>query len=158
MIVVSQSKGNQMTTTTYPASIKQVGFIKSLISERAFTETIEFGSLSSADASALITKLLAMPTAGGVTEEGMYRKGDEIFRVQRSLESGNLYAKKLDVVEMKFIFASGAIRTIKSSDKMTLDEAKAFGVETGFCCVCAKFLTDPKSVANGIGPVCAKNV
>ncbi len=147
-----------MTTTTYPASIKQVGFIKSLISERGYAETVDFGSLTSADASALITKLLAMPTAGGVTEEGMYRRGDEIFRIQRSLETGNFYAKKLDVVEMKFIYAPGAVKFLSKPHKMSLDEAKAFGVETGFCCVCAKFLTDPKSVANGIGPVCAKNV
>lgn len=147
-----------MTTTTYPASLKQVGFIKSLVSERGYAEAIEFGALTSADASALITKLLAMPTAGGVNEEGMYRRGDEIFRIQRSLETGNFYAKKLDVVEMKFIYAPGAVKFLSVKDKMTLDEAKAFGVETGFCCVCAKFLTDPKSVANGIGPVCAKNV
>lgn len=147
-----------MTTTTYPASIKQVGFIKSLVSERGYVEAIEFGTLSSTEASALITKLLAMPTAGGASEEGMYRKGDAIFRVQRSLESGNLYAKKLDVIEMKFLYAQGAIKFLSSADKMTLDEAKAFGVETGFCCVCAKFLTDPKSVAAGIGPVCVKNV
>jgi hypothetical protein len=147
-----------MTTTTYPASIKQVGFIKSLISERSYTEAVEFDTLTSSEASSLITKLLAMPTIGGVTEEGMYRKEDAIFRVQRSLETGNLYAKRLDVVEMKFIYEAGAIKTINASHKMSLEEAKAFGVETGFCCVCAKFLTDPKSVAMGIGPVCAKNV
>ncbi len=147
-----------MTYTTYPASIKQVGFIKSLISERGYTTPIDFGALTSASASSLISELLAMPTAGGVTEEGMYRRGDEIFRIQRSLETGNFYAKKLDVVEMKFIYAPGAVKFLSNTHKMSLDEAKAFGVETGFCCVCAKFLTDPKSVANGIGPVCAKNV
>ena len=140
------------------ATIKQVSFINNLREERGVKDAVDFSTLTSKEASDLISQLLAMPTAGGVEDEGMYRKGDDIFRVQRSLESGNLYAKKLDIVEMKFIFTSGAIRTLKSSDKMTLEEAKAFGVETGFCCVCAKFLTDPKSVAVGIGPVCAKNV
>jgi hypothetical protein len=147
-----------MTTTTYPASIKQVSFIKSLISERGYTQPVEFGTLTSSEASSLISNLLAMPTAGGVEEQGMYRDGDAIFRVQRSLESGNLYAKRLDVVEMKFIYEAGAIKTLRASHKMTLDEAKAFGVETGFCCVCARFLTDAKSVSAGIGPVCAKSV
>lgn len=148
-----------MTYTTYPATIKQVGFIKSLISERGYTEPVDFGSLTSADASALIEKLLKFSNTGSpIVEEGMYRRNDEIFRVQRSLETGNFYAKKLDVVEMKFIYAQGAIKFLNASHKMSLDEAKAFGVETGFCCVCAKFLTDAKSVANGIGPVCAKNV
>ena len=147
-----------MTTTTYPASAKQVSFIEKLVSERGYADAVVFSTLSSADASALISKLLAMPTAGGVSEEGMYRRGDEIFRIQCSKESGNLYAKKLDVVEMKFIYAPGAVKFLSSTHKMTLDEAKAFGVETGFCCVCARFLTDAKSVANGIGPVCAKSV
>lgn len=146
-----------MTTIT-KASEKQIGFIKSLIKERAYTGVVEFDTLASKEASDLISKLLTMPTVGGVTEEGMYRTGDAIFRVQRSLQSGNLYAKRLDIIAMEFAYEAGAIKMLTASDKMTLDEAKAFGVETGFCCVCAKFLTDPKSVANGIGPVCAKNV
>lgn len=141
-----------------PITTKQVSFIESLRSERGITDAVDFSALTSRDASDLISNLLAMPTAGGVAEEGMYRKGDAIFRIQRSLQSGNLYAKRLNVIEMKFEFESGAIKTLRAHDKMTLVEAKAFGVETGFCCVCAKFLTDPKSVAVGIGPVCAKNV
>lgn len=32
--------------------------------------------------------------------------------------------------------------------------AKAHGKETGTCCCCGRELTDPVSVANGIGPIC----
>lgn len=141
-----------------PITTKQSAFITSLRAERGLTDALDFSLMTSKDASALISNLLAMPAKSGVVEEGMYRKGDAIFRVQRSLQSGNLYAKRLDVIEMKFVYEPGAIKLFTGADKMTLDEAKAFGVETGFCCVCAKFLTDPKSVANGIGPVCAKSV
>lgn len=141
-----------------PITTKQSAFIKSLRAERGLTDALDFSLMTSKDASSLISNLLAMPVAGGAVEEGMYRKNDAIFRVQRSLGNGNLYAKRLDVIEMKFVYEQGAIKFLKGADKMTLDEAKAFGVETGFCCVCAKFLTDPKSVANGIGPVCAKSV
>jgi Family of unknown function (DUF6011) len=35
--------------------------------------------------------------------------------------------------------------------------AKAHGLKTGVCSCCGRALTDPKSVAAGIGPVCAKN-
>lgn len=35
--------------------------------------------------------------------------------------------------------------------------AKAHGLKTGICSCCGRALTDPKSVAAGIGPVCAKN-
>jgi Family of unknown function (DUF6011) len=33
--------------------------------------------------------------------------------------------------------------------------AKAYGIETGTCSCCGRELTDPVSVANGIGPICA---
>ena len=35
-----------------------------------------------------------------------------------------------------------------------LAKAKAYGIQTGNCCCCNRELTDPVSVANGIGPVC----
>ena len=35
-----------------------------------------------------------------------------------------------------------------------LAKAKAYGQETGTCCCCNAKLTDPVSVANGIGPIC----
>lgn len=33
--------------------------------------------------------------------------------------------------------------------------AQAYGIETGVCCICNRELTDPVSVAQGIGPICA---
>ena len=57
-----------------------------------------------------------------------------------------------------FEYDKGAIYKLTAGDRMTLEQAKLFGVETGLCCVCGILLTDPKSVANGIGPVCAKRV
>lgn len=35
--------------------------------------------------------------------------------------------------------------------------AVAYGKKFGICCCCGRDLTDPKSVAKGIGPVCEKN-
>lgn len=35
--------------------------------------------------------------------------------------------------------------------------AKVYGKETGTCCCCGAELTDPVSIANGIGPICAGN-
>ncbi|MCU1483142.1 MAG: hypothetical protein JWQ19_3928 [Subtercola sp.] len=35
--------------------------------------------------------------------------------------------------------------------------AKAFGQETGRCSCCGRELTDPVSIANSIGPICAAN-
>ena len=142
-----------------PATIKQVSFIKRLADERKVSG-IEFSALTVATASDLIAKLLAQPSAGArnpVVEQGMYQVAGSIYRVQASRETGNLYAKRLNTAG-GFDYEQGAIRKLSADDKMTLEQAKAFGVETGLCCVCGAFLTDSKSVAQGIGPVCAKRV
>ena len=147
---------------TKPASDKQVAFLHTLISERVFEGAVDFATLTSAEASSLITELLNSPrklAAERVSDEGMYRNAEgDIFRVQRSKESGNLYAKRLDIIDGGFVYEAGAIRNLKPSDRMTLDEAKAFGVEYGICCVCGAFLTNEVSVAEGIGPVCGGRV
>ncbi len=146
---------------TKPASDKQVAFLHTLISERVFEGAVDFATLTSAEASSLITELLNSPRKSGaerVSEEGMYRNAEgDIFKVQRSRESGNLYAKRLDLIE-GFIYEAGAIRNLKPSDRMTLDDAKAFGVQYGICCVCGALLTNEVSVAEGIGPVCGGRV
>ena len=108
--------------------------------------------------------------ADPVTEPGMYMFGADIFKVQRSKTSGNLYAKRLqpiggarlnheDIeVGWEFIYDQGAVYRLKSADRMTVEEASLFGIKFGVCCVCGITLKDAKSVAAGVGPVCAKRV
>jgi hypothetical protein len=140
------------------ASDKQVAFINSLLSERVFSGEVDFANLTSKGASDLIGQLLTAPKQASTLAVGMYQLANgEIYRVQASRETGRLYAKHLDLIN-GFEYEAGAIYKITAGDRMTLDQAKLFGVETGFCCVCGILLTDPKSVANGIGPVCAKRV
>jgi hypothetical protein len=142
--------------TELPATIKQVALIQKLVSERAVTEQVEYGALTMASASELIGALLKPRVA--VTEQGMYQlPNGAIYRVQKSRESGNLYAKRL-AESGGFEYEQGAITRLSPADRMTLEQAKAFGVETGLCCVCGAFLTDPKSVSRGIGPVCSSRV
>jgi hypothetical protein len=148
-----------------PATPKQISFLTSLASEREYDlAERKSAGLTVREASELIEFLLAMPKpASRVSfvelELGMYRLANgDIYRIQRSRESGRLYAKKLDWANNTFVFEQGAMRLITADDRMTLDEAKAWGVETGICCVCSAFLTDPKSVSAGIGPVCASRV
>jgi len=74
-----------------------------------------------------------------------------VVRVQESRTSGKLYGKVWQ--DGSFEYAAGALRDIVRP--LTLEEAAAFGHETGRCCVCARELTDPASIAAGIGPVCA---
>lgn len=139
---------------------RQVSFIEKLLTERVYSgEELDFEVMTSKTASDLIGQLLNAPRAKGVVAEvGMYRMPNgDIYRVHPSKTSSRLYAKKLDALAGGFEYSAGAIYQLKPEHKMSLEQAKAFGVETGMCCVCGTFLTDPKSVAEGIGPVCAKN-
>jgi len=147
------------------ATPRQISFLRTLADERGYDlSRHDLSTITVREASETIEHLLARPRVTAVTfvaelELGMYRLANgDIYRVQRSRESGRLYAKKLDWANNRFEFSSGAMRLITADDRMTLADAKAWGVETGVCCVCSAFLTDPKSVEAGIGPVCASRV
>jgi len=164
---------------TRPASPKQVAFATRLTTERAMQlDAARLGSLSAA--SAYIDELMrlprptvrtATPADRGIVP-GMYRLANgDIFKVQASREDKTrLYAKALtpiggrrltetdETVAFEFTYAAGAIHQLTAADRMSVDDAKAFGLKFGVCCVCGKTLTDAKSVARGIGPVCAGKV
>ena len=158
------------------ASAKQIAFLTSLVAEREQSSLGEaaisapFPALTAGSASEMITVLLALPKKGAATAEaievGMYRtEAGEIFKVQES-KTGNRYAKKLvqiggqrlteegETVAFEFAYAPGAVRSLTAAMRLSLEEAKAFGIKYGVCCVCGKTLSDAKSVAAGIGPVC----
>ena len=143
-----------------PASEKQIAFLQTLLSERANDLVVDFATLTSKQASEFIDSLLKAEKQGGnPVLEGMYRDANGvIYKVQESRQTGRLYAMSLDVAERKFIYEQGAMRHLSAEMRMSIDEAKAFGVQYGFCVVCGKFLTDPASVAQGIGPVCITKV
>lgn len=165
--------------TTSLATGPQVSFLQDLLAKRAyvtsdFTDVLSAladGTLTKEDATHAIGVLKSAPRATSTAtaprsteglDVGMYRRQSdgEIFRIHRSRETGNLYAKRLDLLATgaEFSYAAGAIYTLTPADRMTLDEAKAWGVSTGICCVCGAFLTDPKSVSAGIGPICSGRV
>ena len=139
----------------------QERFLTSLIRDRdtsGITVPADLSSLSKDDASALINTLKSSPyrsrPASPDLTEGMYRTpAGRIFKVQKSRESGRLYAKEL--VNGTFTYAQGAMRLISPADRMSLEDAQAYGRQTGTCCVCARELTNPESIAAGIGPICA---
>jgi hypothetical protein len=100
--------------------------------------------------------------------DGMYRTPDgDVYKVQIAKQgSGRLYAKKLvareepktqangKVITHEFAYETGAISRLTADMKMTLDEAQEWGRLYGTCCRCGAALTDEKSIADGIGPIC----
>lgn len=97
-----------------------------------------------------------------VTEVGMYRDdAGVVFRVKLS-KQGRLYAMRFvpeaQVKSERFVYAGGAVRALRADNRMSVADAQRIGVQFGICCVCGAELTATDSVANGIGPVCAKRV
>ena len=100
-------------------------------------------------------------TVAPVTQDGIYRLGDVIVKVQVAVNgSGNLYAKRLvvDGDHGSFVYEPGLIRRLSATDRMSVEEAAAFGKLYGFCIQCGRTLTDETSIAAGIGPVCAGRI
>lgn len=164
--------------STYPASERQVSYLSDLLAQREWptylpmtredaSQRVAEGTLDGRTASSLIDALRGAPKVAtnsvASLSVGMYRTADGTFyRVHESRESGRLYAKRMvwDLTEPKprFEYDRGAIYTLTSADRLSLSDARAWGVETGVCCVCGAFLTDSKSVARGIGPICEGKV
>ncbi len=150
---------------------KQLAFARRLATERG----IEFNpdGLDRRAVSVAIDQMLTAPkiTAVPELEPRIYRpKGGDIFKVQRTRDGQRVYAKQLvqiggrrivesdEVVQFEFEFAPGALRWLKGEDRISEDEARAFGIRYGICCVCGTRLKDADSVQAGIGPICVTRI
>lgn len=99
---------------------------------------------------------------------GVFEVNGQVFVVKPNKAGTNLYAKRLieinadrltesgDVVQIEFVYAPGAIRTIKSHHRMPIERAEALAIRYGRCINCNRPLKAAKSVRAGIGPVCVK--
>lgn len=86
-------------------------------------------------------------------EPGMWRTADgRIVKVQLS-QAGNLYGKLITEDEPKGVYAPGIVKDVV--ERLSFEDAKAFGRATGACCVCGRELTNGVSIEEGIGPICA---
>lgn len=100
----------------------------------------------------------AQAPANPVTEVGMYRLGESVYRVKLS-RAGRLYAMEFTPNgETRFEYANGAIYRLSADNRMTLEDAKAIGAQVGICCVCGRDLIVEANIEAGIGPVCARRI
>lgn len=136
-------------------STKQLAYAGRLANERGVKLASDFSTWSMNQASEEIARLLAMPKVGALPE-GIYLKDGIVYKVQVS-GAGRSYAKVLRE-KGGFDYDPTAIKNLCLADKITLEQAKAYGVQFGICVVCGATLTDAKSVAAGIGPVCGKRI
>lgn len=166
---------------------KQVAFIKKLIAQvetkvgtsdtsRAkfalefntkVLARLERGDLSKRDGSRLIETLIRhsndsyeAPIVREKAPVGVYKRGDDIYRVIKGRQSSNTYAQKLATDpsgQPVWDYAGGMIFELKVEELISPEVAAQMGRSVGYCVICGRFLTDAESVAKGIGPVCEKN-
>lgn len=143
-------------------SEKQLAFLAKLRDER----DIEFDLASiknKREASLMIDNLLKLPktqkapkapaTPTVEVPEGLHLHEGDVFKVQRS-GAGHLYAKLRNGRGWDYV-GKAPLRFLSADTLLTLESAKQYGLETGVCCNCGATLTDPNSIAAGIGPICA---
>lgn len=157
-----------------PVTPRQIEFINSLKVERRVPGTLleEYRRLwrrnefDANTASRMIAEMMYFPLiekeyTKKVSLEGIHNVNGQIIKIQRSQESGYLYAKVL-LQELSgkwsFTHLQGGLKLVSEATKITLEDAKKYGQLYGTCCMCGRTLTDERSIAAGIGPVCAEKV
>lgn len=90
---------------------------------------------------------------------GVYMKEGVVYRVQNARTSGRPYAKMLRTEPtVGWVYEPGMIHRLALADRITMEQAQAFGARFGVCAICGRLLTDPESIDRGIGPVCANRI
>lgn len=133
------------------------------------TRELEAQELDRRDASLLIDELKVAPFDRESTVAvvpGVYRHNGTIYVVRKNRANDRLHARRLveiggrrlteadTVVQIEFEYDRDALLTLRPRDQMTLEEARPFIIRYGRCIACGAVLSDAKSVARGIGPVC----
>lgn len=79
----------------------------------------------------------------------------QIWKAQRSKTSGHVYVKKL-FRNGAWKYAAGMTKhVLNSCETLSFEKAVEYGKMYGQCGSCGKTLTNPDSIAAGIGPICA---
>jgi hypothetical protein len=122
----------------------------------------------------------AQPTPGSATRgdvpDGWYVVDGEPWKVQWNRERTRKYAKRLEQrpggggggldrdaghhpAAGEWVYVPGGLGIVaRKGEPMTLEVAQQYGKLYGVCAICGRTLTDEKSIADGIGPVCIERV
>ena len=97
-----------------------------------------------------------------ITEVGAYLLDSSIYSIRKGTQSDKWQVWSFDKTEGKYLRESDykkenqILSSLVPTNRLTLELAIMYSVQTGVCCHCGRTLTVLKSVAGGIGPICAK--
>lgn len=162
------------------ATERQVAYLNDLLAKRVqpdwstvngSADAIDPESMTKVEASEAIKVMLAQPVKVNVTEipdtvpDGRYAYLHEelgkilFYRVVTRRDGNRIVQKVLGAPgDFRYVGISPtekahAIKAIAADPGFA---SQMFGIKVGACGVCGSPLTDPESIARGIGPICAK--
>lgn len=165
----------QVASTAGGISAKQVGYVRSLLEARTGLEEAEAlraqanaaffaGALDNKATGEIIAALKAIPAKAQPFVPlalGYYSYEGDVYVARKSKTTGKTIALKMVFWgnRGKWLYAKGMQATLaKHATPLSIEQAAALGHLHGACAICGRELTDPKSVEQGIGPVCIKKV
>jgi hypothetical protein len=91
---------------------------------------------------------------------GAYIVDEVVYSIREGRESKKLQVWSYEDVAKKYVRdlsnEKEVLSKVELTDRLTLEKAIKYSAQTGICCHCGRTLTVLKSVAGGIGPICAK--
>jgi hypothetical protein len=89
---------------------------------------------------------------------GYYLHAGQVVRVVKAKTSDRRYAKRIsygaDGERATWDYVPGLVSQVTEAERLTVEQAAAYGHQHGNCMICGLALTVKKSVERGIGPVC----
>jgi plasmid stabilization system protein ParE len=144
--------------TPEAASVDRFDRYGSLLTEHAQATSSHLAQVAKRQASTLATFQEAVRRTP-VKTAGVFKREGIVFKVKVAVHgSGKLYAQRWNPGTQSWSYELGAMRFLAEEDRMTLAEASEWGKLYGTCIACGTTLTDEKSIAAGIGRVCATKV
>jgi hypothetical protein len=156
-----------------PASEKQLSFANSLIAKKeGGTETLNhylhnrkvssLEELDRRDVSEIINALKfakEVTPPMKITEVGAYILNGIVYSIRQHSETKRWSVWTYSDTAERYVRndkESNVLYQLDTTDRLTLELAIKYSAQVGICVHCGKTLTVLKSVAGGIGPICAK--
>ena len=155
-----------------PPTERQVQFAQSLVTSKEGGQGLlanvlqakgvhELSQLGRADVSAIINSLKNVKDAPmKITEVGAYLLDGTIYSIRQSNESRKwsvwTYSADVNKYVRNDVVKNEVLKKVEPKDRLTLELAIKYSAQVGICVHCGRTLTLLKSVAGGMGAICAK--
>jgi hypothetical protein len=155
-----------------PPTEKQLQFAQSLVTSKEGGQGLlanvlqsrgvhELTQLSRGDVSAIINSLKLVKDAPmKITEVGAYLLDGTIYSIRQASESKKwsvwTYSDEVKKYVRNDVATKEILKKVEPTDRLTLELAIKYSAQVGICVHCGRTLTLLKSVAGGMGAICAK--